>query len=958
MSQVFARALALFDDCVAMPPAERAALLADLARRDPEGHRALQLLLASDAALQRAGTRDLLPSTSLDALRLRSAAARRDDADAQRSGGDARVGSRLGPWRIERVLSSGGMGTVYEAWRDDDQYQQRVALKCIRSELTSPRLVESFRRERETLAALDHPGIATVFDGGIEPDGQPWFAMRYVQGAQIDAWCDARKAGLRQRVALLVQACDALAYAHARFALHQDIKPSNLMVTDAGQVQLLDFGLTASLSADDARPRLAASQGYTAPEALAGAPPAVTMDVWSMGMLAYRLLGGTPPASTRALSSMLERQDDPPPAMSQLAAQGPVANAQARGFATPDALARALAGDLDAIAARCIAHAPAQRYTSVAALRDDLRAWLQGRPVSARNGGIAYRGVRLLARHRLVASLAALTLVVATASVGVLVSQERRAAREAASGRALSQVFERMLGHATLSGLGDTPMSSHAMLQDTERQVRTLPLHEHPVVLARGLSMLARNYAVVGDYDRATGLAQEAARLQGHDPAAQATARATLAALLNLQGRPREAQAAARAGLAVPGTADATPARLQLLTELARSHWDLGEHDLARRALDQALALSERGQLPSSQAELLTLRGYWNTRLARFAQADADLRRAAAVATPAFPLVANEARRVLAQNLLLQEHIAEGQQVADTLLADYRQRLGDSHPLVGRAWRVVANLQCAGGQLDACAASIAQAERIVRLHYGDDHPEFADVLRVRSLLGMWGKNDPRDGIARLRRAEALLLTTYPPQHETVLRARSMLARRLLFLSDEGLDEAITLMETVLADHEKGHLQPQPIHRITLAEALMKRGRSGDLPRARQLFEQNEIALRAYPPTYSMAFYNRYLMADVTRKAGEPARADAMLHDMLAPLRQHLTTTNNRLLLRDVLLLRGLIALRQGDRPAARALLVQAVDHARAAFGSEHPAHLRTRAQLDALDRTGTFALLR
>ena len=108
----------------------------------------------------------------------------------------------------------------------------------------------------------------------------------------------------------------------------------------------------------------------------------------------------------------------------------------------------------------------------------------------------------------------------------------------------------------------------------------------------------------------------------------------------------------------------------------------------------------------------------------------------------------------------------------------------------------------------------------------------------------------------------------------LLRLRRGLARRLLFLSDEGLDEAITLMETVLADHEKGHLQPQPIHRITLAEALMTRGRSGDLPRARQLFEQNEIALRAYPPTYSMAFYNRYLMADVTRKAGDPARAAA------------------------------------------------------------------------------------
>lgn len=953
MSQAFARALALFDDSVAMSPSARTALLDDLARRDPDAHRALCVLLASDDSLQEVGGHALLPDISLDLLTSPASASVSTDA-----GADARVGSRLGPWRIERMLSSGGMGTVYEAWRDDGQYQQRVALKCIRRELTSARLVESFRRERETLAALDHPGIATLFDGGIEADGHPWFAMRYVQGAQIDAWCDARKAGLRQRVELLVQACDALAYAHDRFALHQDIKPSNLMVTDAGQVQLLDFGLTASLTAADSGPRLAASEGYTAPEALAGAVPAVTMDVWSMGVLLYRLLGGTPPATTRALSAVLGRDEGRPPPMSRLASEGPVSNAVVRGFATRDALSRALAGDLDAIAARCVAHAAGQRYASIAALRDDLQAWLQRRPVAARDGGIAYRSVRLLSRHRLVASLALLTVMVAAGSVGVLVSQERRAARETASSLALSQVFERMLGHATLSGLGDTPMSSRAMLRDTERQVRGLPLQEHPVVLARGLSMLARNYVVVGDYGHATGLAQEAARLQGDDPVGRATADATLAALLNLQGKPREAQAAAREGLALPDEPAATPARLQLLTELARSHWDLGDHDAAQDTLGLALALTERRQLVSAQAELLTLRGYWNTRLARFGQADTDLRRAAALATPALPLIADDARRVLAQNLLLQERIGEGLGIARSVLADYRARLGGSHPLVGRALRVVANLQCAGGQLDDCAASIGEAERIVRLHYGDTHPEFADVLRVRSLLGMWGKADPEDGVARLRRAEALLLAAYPPQHETVLRARSMLARRLLYLGDDSLDTSIALMETVLADHEKSHLQPQPIHRITLAEGLMKRGHPGDLQRARRLFEQNTVALRAYPSAYSMAFYNRYLMAYTAWKAGDPVHADTMLEQMEAPLRQHLDTTNNRLLLRDALMLRAMIALGRGDTPAARALLVQATTHAEAAFGPAHQALHRTRAQLDALDRTGTFQLLR
>src|SRR5690606_32063472 len=120
----------------------------------------------------------------------------------------------------------------YEAQRDDGQYHQRVAVKCIHPDLSSPPLVASFLRERETLAALDHPGIAGLVDGGVDRFGNPWFAMRYVAGDQIDTWCDRRRAGLQRRVALLVQACDAVAYAHGRQVLHQDIKPSNLMVTD------------------------------------------------------------------------------------------------------------------------------------------------------------------------------------------------------------------------------------------------------------------------------------------------------------------------------------------------------------------------------------------------------------------------------------------------------------------------------------------------------------------------------------------------------------------------------------------------------------------------------------------------------------------------------------------------------------------------------------------------------
>ncbi len=963
MSHAFARALALFDDCVAMPPAERAAWLDDLARREPDTHGALQVLLASDHRLQQA-EHDLLSSPP-DALLQRVSALPGRRHDATSAAPDTRVGTRLGPWRIERVLSSGGMGTVYEAWRDDGQYEQRVALKCMRSELTSPRLIEGFRREREALAALDHPGIATLFDGGIEADGHPWFAMRYVQGAQIDAWCDARRAGLRQRVELLVQACDALAYAHQRLVLHQDIKPSNLMVTEAGQVQVLDFGLTASLAATEVAPRLAASDGYTAPEALAGMAPAVTVDVWSMGVLMYRLMAGAlPQASTRLLSTVLTQDAARTPRMSALAAQGTTEQARQRGLDTPQALARALSGDLDAIAARCIAREPGQRYRSVAALRDDLVAWLQRRPVDARDGGAVYRGLRLLARHRLAASLIALTVCVAAGSLGVLAWQERRAERETASSLALSQVLERMLGNATLSGLGDTPMSSRMLLEDTERQVRALPLQEYPVVLARGLSMLARNYAVVGEYDRATRLAGEAARLHGDDPSAQAAAHATLAALLNLQGKPHAAGAAAQAGLALlPAPAEGTTPHLQLLAELARSQWDLADPEGAGRTLDRALTLARAKGGVIAIAELKLLRGQWSIRRFRFDDAYADFDDVIAATRDTHPLIANAARQQAALGMVAENRVPQGLALARDMLAAQRATQGDAHPLTGSAWITLAGLQCSAGQPAECAASLERAEPLILRYFGDRHPEYARLLQVRSLLSPLGNAiTQEEGIALMRRSLQITRASFPAGHERVLAYTATLARRLVIRSNPSArreplppdPEAIDLLEPSISHWDRARLPVPPLVRITLAQAYGQRNARGDWRLARAQLVKNLETLRLFDPTYFGHFQNDLLLAQVDARLDRLDDAATRLEAMMPPLRETQEAINNRIVLVQAMLLRAAVAQRAGDRALARDWLTRAHAQAKASLkpGSELSKIAQDR--LRALDRTGRY----
>ena len=612
---------------------------------------------------------------------------------------------------------------------------------------------------------------------------------------------------------------------------------------------------------------------------------------------------------------------------------------------------------------RCVAREPGQRYRSIAALRDDLVAWLQRRPVEARDGGAVYRGILLLARHRLAASLIALTLCVAAGSLGVLVWQERSAARETASSLALSQVFERMLGHATLSGLGDTPVSSRTLLQDTERQVRALPLQAHPVVLARGLSMLARNYAVVGDYDRATRLAQEAAELQADDPAAEATAQATLAALLNLRGKPREAQAAAREGLAAPASDDTAVARLQLLTELARSQWDLADPDGAQRTLDMALGLARRSGARISVAELELLRGQWSVRRLRFKEAQADFDRVIDATRHTHPLIANEARRQAAWSLAIQNRVDTGLPIAQELLAAQRAAQGDEHPLTGSAWITLASLQCAAGKQQECAASLQRAEPLIRRHFGDQHPEYARLLQVRSLLSPLGNAiTQEEGIALMRRALAITRANYPDDHERVLVMTATLARRLVIQGNPAShqaprprnDEAIVMLERSIALWERAGLPVPPQNRISLAQAYGQRRARGDDARARAQLEKNQDTLRLFDATYFGRFHNALLLAQVDARTGDLDRAATGLESMMVPLRDAQSALNNRIVLVQAMLLRAAIAQRAGDRGRAREWLSRGLSQAKTSLKPGSELSKIAQGQLQSLDRTGRY----
>ncbi|KRA45022.1 serine/threonine-protein kinase [Pseudoxanthomonas sp. Root630] len=839
MSDLEARALALFDDYVELPPPRRASALARLSSEDPALHDVLLRLLAADAAthpLEGMGFDDLLGIPGAN----EEAATHEGDVACPR------IGNRLGPWRIESLLGTGGMGTVYEASRADGHYEKRVALKCIRREMSSPSLIDAFMRERNHLAQLDHPHIAPLLDGGVEADGHPWFAMQLVQGTSIDLWADQQALTLTERIRLLLQACDALHYAHHRGVLHQDIKPGNVLVARDGRVYLVDFGLSAVIDGADgvASPRIAVSNGYAAPEVLAGETSTVASEIHALGVMLYQLLVSNWPRPVLPLHTSFTRlpiaRAQPPSSLAHVAWAGVASDRRCRDNAQLHARLR---GDLDAIALKCVAADPADRYVSVAALIADLQHWLERKPVGARGGGRLYVAHRFVRRHAVASILAAGTLLVVLAGAGMFAWYQLRDRQEDRDMQAVSTLFEETLGSATLSGLAETRSSSRLLLEQTEAHLRRLPLESSPALKARALVSLARSYAVLGDYPHALALADEANRLLADEPALRPDTQATLATLLNLQARHADARDAALAGLqqitASRHKTDMTS--LGLLTELARAHWGLSDHAAAFEAL--AFADTATGDLPAPLAratriDLLTLRGQWHAQLLNLADAERDLRSAIAQASADMPASADPAREALSTLLAREGHPQEALRIANALLDSRRHRLGAAHPDTARSVRLNLEIALLASPASVDATVLQQAHDSIVASFGTRHPEYARqrLLEARAQAG----TDVARSIELGREATALYEDTLGPRHEATLAAKEMLAGVMLASpltagmdstrASAQVDEAIGLLQEVVQTARQRHW-PAPSARLALAQALRVRARAqaGDIP---------------------------------------------------------------------------------------------------------------------------------
>ena len=305
------------------------------------------------------------------------------------------AGKRLGPYRITKQLGAGGMGVVYLAVRDDDQYQKQVAIKLVKGGAAPPYLRERLRRERQILAGLDHPYIARLLDGGTTEDGAPYFVLEYVEGMPIDTWCELHSAGIEQRIALFRKACEAISYAHRNLVIHRDLKPGHILVDRDGNPKLLDFGIAKLLDPDSSGEQPAGTvtwvltPDYASPEQVYGRPVTTATDIYSLGAVLYELLTGVKPHALDTYTPVeVERV---------VCREEPRKPSYAAG--TP-AWRKRLSGDLDNIVLMAMRKEPERRYASVDHLSEDLRRHLAGLPVSAREDTVRYRAGKFLKRHR------------------------------------------------------------------------------------------------------------------------------------------------------------------------------------------------------------------------------------------------------------------------------------------------------------------------------------------------------------------------------------------------------------------------------------------------------------------------------------------------------------------------------------------------------------------------------
>ena len=647
----------------------------------------------------------------------------------------------IGPYRLIRELASGGMGQVFLAMRDDDQYKRFVALKVIRKDLVDQRILDRFYEERKILASLNHRYIARLFGGGTDDNGVPWFAMEYVDGETITAYAERRNLSINELIELFLKVCSAVQYAHQNLVIHRDLKPENILIGSDGDPKLLDFGIAKLLSREPIdgqtqyQNRIMTPE-YASPEQVSHEPVSTVSDVYSLGVLLYRLTTGVLPYTFEKKS----------PASIEKTVCDTIPELPSRKSGN-----NLLKGDLDSIIMKALKKDPAERYASAEQLANDLTRYLQNRPVTAGKDSLLYRARKFTIRNRWsVAVSAAIVLLVLSFSMITLIQsrtiQERAIEAEQQRDRAeqVSSFLTDLFNSVNPDEAEDNALSAIDLLNRGAERVDN-ELSDQPDLQANLYQVISDVYEKLGLYNQSLDLAGKAYRantsLYGAVHPETARSLNAMGWLHRQKADYETADSLLTEALSMRRTlfGDIHPDVARSLNDLAVLKQSVGDYAAADSLLLESITI--RQSLPDSPREALGValsnHAALKYGLGDFEAAESQMKEALAIfmetAGPRDMRTANVLSN-LGAILMTVNKMDEAVVYYEQALDARSTLLSPDHPDIASSYAHLGNLYRRTGDLESAENALLQALTLRKTSLGENHQLTFDTKRLLGLL--------------------------------------------------------------------------------------------------------------------------------------------------------------------------------------------------------------------------------
>jgi serine/threonine protein kinase/tetratricopeptide (TPR) repeat protein len=754
----------------------------------------------------------------------------------------------FGPYRIKQALGEGGMGVVYLAERED--LGNQVAIKILRDAWVSPARRERFNAEQRTLAQLNHPSIARLYDADTSPDGTPFFVMEFVEGVPLTDFCKTQRCSIAQRLRLFRAVCEAVLYAHQHAVIHRDLKPSNILVKGDGSIRLLDFGIAKHLEnlgelVDQTITGLRLmTPAYAAPEQIRGEQVGIQSDVYSLGVVLYELLAGQLPFNltkctpSQAEKVLTEQEAEKPSQVAGKAAAA--AEANGRGVSA----SRAAWADLDVLCLTAMHKDPQRRYQSVEALIRDVNHYLDGEPLEARADTWRYTLGKFVRRHWRLVSAAAVVFALVVGLVIFYTVRLTRARNAALMQAARTQRIQRFMlnlfqGGDPAAGPADD-LRVVTLLDRGVQEARSLDAE--PAVQAELYETLGGIYQKLGKLEQADSLMESALAkreaLYGPDSTETAKGLLALGSLRDAEARYGDAErlirqaleqdrrllpandpAVAKAMLALGGVLEDRGAYDQSIAileqtvqlysapgaesveladssyELANAHFYAGHYEKSEEINERALAMYKQiyGERHPRIAEILINLGAIQLDTGHYAAAEQYDRQALDIVQGWYgkdnPETATDLT-ILARSLVYQKRFDEASDLLQQSLAIKERTLGKVHPSVASTLNELGSVALQEGKYDAAEQYFTRMGDIYRTEYGEQHYLYATALS--NLASVYTAQQQWSRAEKLyRQAIPIYVESQSPTHINTGIARIKLGRTLLRQHRYGDAEAET-----------------------------------------------------------------------------------------------------------------------------------------------------------------------